>query len=234
MREASNTKNAAPIAYFYCSRNSSETERDDPCQVLRALTKQLSLVNRQRSILKPTLDMYTHKQLKAEEDGLEPSGLSISECVELILKITATTSVTLVIDALDECCSRTRHELFSVLKRIVAESHNVAKILVSSRQDSDIDAHFDCQEQIRVTEDQTHGDLNRFIEAQVTAAVQGRRILPGQEISPALHKSIVEGLKSKAHGMLVITDREREDPMLIRKGSNGSACRLKTFVTLGG
>ncbi|THV91334.1 hypothetical protein D6D26_09088 [Aureobasidium pullulans] len=145
--------------------------------------------------------MYTHKQLKAEEDGLEPSGLSISECVELILKITATTSVTLVIDALDECCSRTRHELFSVLKRIVAESHNVAKILVSSRQDSDIDAHFDCQEQIRVTEDQTHGDLNRFIEAQVTAAVQGRRILPGQEISPALHKSIVEGLKSKAHGM---------------------------------
>ncbi|CAD0017739.1 unnamed protein product [Aureobasidium pullulans] len=155
----------------------------------------------QRSILKPTLDMYTHKQLKAEEDGLEPSGLSISECVELILKITATTSVTLVIDALDECCSRTRHELFSVLKRIVAESHNVAKILVSSRQDSDIDAHFDCQEQIRVTEDQTHGDLNRFIEAQVTAAVQGRRILPGQEISPALHKSIVEGLKSKAHGI---------------------------------
>ena len=42
--ERGSLSNPAPLAYFYCSRDSAEPERADSCSILRAIVKQLSCV----------------------------------------------------------------------------------------------------------------------------------------------------------------------------------------------
>ncbi|KAH0159261.1 hypothetical protein KCU67_g7197, partial [Aureobasidium melanogenum] len=91
--------NAAPFAYFYCSRALAEPERADPCEILRSIIKQLS--QSQSGILQPTVDSFEQKRLEAESDGLPPSTLMLSECTDLLLQLVNATPVTILIDALE-------------------------------------------------------------------------------------------------------------------------------------
>ncbi|CAD0058023.1 unnamed protein product, partial [Aureobasidium pullulans] len=69
---------------------------------LMAITKQLSHPNGQAAILQFCVDAYEKKRIEAERDGLDPSSLTMAECVDLVLELTSTTSATIIIDALDD------------------------------------------------------------------------------------------------------------------------------------
>ncbi|KAG9592896.1 hypothetical protein KCU77_g5688, partial [Aureobasidium melanogenum] len=197
-KETSNLENAAPIAYFYCSRALAEPERAYPCEILRSIIKQLS--QSQNGILQPTVDSFEQKKLEAELDGLPPSTLMLSECTDLLLQLVNTTPATIVIDALDECDPTQRHHLFSSLNSIITTSQNVVKIFVASRDETDIRTHLAHCDQIRITEEQNRHDIQRFVVTEVDKAINNRRLLRGNA-SHDLREHVVNELISKAQGM---------------------------------
>lgn len=171
----------------------------DPCHILRTIAKQLAHPNTQSGILQPAVDMYDQKCTIADQDGLEPSRLTLIESTNLILNLTATTSAAIVIDALDECNPARRYQLLAALEKIVTRSNNIVKILVSSQRAGDINAYLDQYDQVSVSESDNKYDIESFIESQVTKAIQNKRLLAGR-VSAALSTRLISILKTKAEG----------------------------------
>lgn len=190
---------AAPIAFFYCSKNPGELERADPCQILRALAKQIALSEDQTGILAPVISIHKNKRIQAEQDGLSPPSLNLSECKKLILELTAMTPATIIIDAIDECNSITRHQLLTALEEILIHSHKPVKILVSSQKARDIDVRLDKFACIMVNEKQNKNDIDAFVDLQVATAIESKQMLAGR-VSLDLSNRVASILKTKAEG----------------------------------
>ena len=136
--ETSTCENAAPIAYFYCQRNSAEPQRSDPTEVLRAILKQLLCYDPQWWERSSTANVHRERKIEADKDGSEVSRLDLRETIDQIIEITSRMPVTIVIDALDECRSDRRHELLKTLEVLLEKSAQLVKVFVSSRDDIDI------------------------------------------------------------------------------------------------
>ncbi|CAC9886016.1 unnamed protein product [Aureobasidium pullulans] len=190
---------AAPIAFFYCSKNPGELERADPCQILRALAKQIALSEDQTGILAPVISIHKNKRIQAEQDGLSPPALNLSGCKKLILELTAMTPATIIIDAIDECNSITRHQLLTALEEILIHSHKPVKILVSSQKARDIDVRLDKFACIMVNEKQNKNDIDAFVDLQVATAIESKQMLAGR-VSLDLSNRVASILKTKAEG----------------------------------
>ncbi|THX26150.1 hypothetical protein D6D12_06376 [Aureobasidium pullulans] len=197
--EVETNPTAAPIAFFYCSKNPGELERADPCQILRALAKQIALSEDQTGILAPVISIHKNKRIQAEQDGLSPPSLNLSECKKLILELTAMTPATIIIDAIDECNSITRHQLLTALEEILIHSHKPVKILVSSQKARDIDVRLDKFACIMVNEKQNKNDIDAFVDLQVATAIESKQMLAGR-VSLDLSNRVASILKTKAEG----------------------------------
>ncbi|CAD0011900.1 unnamed protein product, partial [Aureobasidium pullulans] len=197
--EVETNPTAAPIAFFYCSKNPGELERADPCQILRALAKQIALSEDQTGILAPVISIHKNKRIQAEQDGLSPPSLNLSECKKLILELTAMTPATIIIDAIDECNSITRHQLLTALEEILIHSHKPVKILVSSQKARDIDVRLDKFACIMVNEKQNKNDIDAFVDLQVATAIESKQMLAGR-VSFDLSNRVASILKTKAEG----------------------------------
>ncbi|THV70127.1 hypothetical protein D6D28_05362 [Aureobasidium pullulans] len=197
--EVETNPTAAPIAFFYCSKNPGELERADPCQILRALAKQIALSEDQTGILAPVISIHKNKRIQAEQDGLSPPSLNLSECKKLILELTAMTPATIIIDAIDECNSVTRHQLLTALEEILIHSHKPVKILVSSQKARDIDVRLDKFACITVNEKQNKNDIDAFVDLQVATAIESKQMLAGR-VSLDLSNRVASILKTKAEG----------------------------------
>ncbi|EHK98358.1 hypothetical protein M7I_5831 [Glarea lozoyensis 74030] len=64
LHERSVSSSAAPLAFFYCARNSAEPERSDPNQVLRAIVKQLASESVKLPIRQALVDEYNARVAK--------------------------------------------------------------------------------------------------------------------------------------------------------------------------
>ncbi|THZ69885.1 hypothetical protein D6C85_06363 [Aureobasidium pullulans] len=197
--EVETNPTAAPIAFFYCSKNPGELERADPCQILRALAKQIALSEDQTGILAPVISIHKNKRIQAEQDGLSPPSLNLSECKKLILELTAMTPATIIIDAIDECNSVTRHQLLTALEEILGHSHKPVKILVSSQKARDIDVRLDKFACITVNEKQNKNDIDAFVDLQVATAIESKQMLAGR-VSLDFSNRVASILKTKAEG----------------------------------
>lgn len=51
-------RNPAPVAYFYCARDNAETQRADPEEILRSIARQLSGIDEDTPIRRPTVKKY--------------------------------------------------------------------------------------------------------------------------------------------------------------------------------
>ncbi|THY92784.1 hypothetical protein D6C93_05837 [Aureobasidium pullulans] len=197
--EVETNPTAAPIAFFYCSKNPGELERADPCQILRTLAKQIALSEDQTGILAPVISIHKNKRIQAEQDGLSPLSLNLSECKKLILELTAMTPATIIINAIDECNSITRHQLLTALEEILIHSHKPVKILVSSQKARDIDVRLDKFACIMVNEKQNKNDIDAFVDLQVATAIESKQMLAGR-VSLDLSNRVASILKTKAKG----------------------------------
>ncbi|KAG7007741.1 hypothetical protein G7Y79_00008g023790 [Physcia stellaris] len=118
------TPNRSPIAFFYCARSTAEPERGKPVEVLGAILKQLCSSDPDEPI--------------RNSIATEIRKLSVEDCTRLILELTKDSPATIVVDALDECDEETRYELLEALDKIIADSLEVVKVVVSSRDVVDI------------------------------------------------------------------------------------------------
>ena len=201
LQENSGQTLPAPIAYFYCTRNSAETERSNPDEIMRSILRQLTISNGSSpTIQERILIEYERRQAMAKLDGFEVTRLQAAECVSLILDTTAANPAIIVVDAVDEIPSSSRHILLSALAQVVQESLSVVKVLVTSRDDSNIHALLTDAVAVRVQNEHTRKDMVDFVHQEVYSAIQERRMLNGT-VSADLQKELESVLVAGAREM---------------------------------
>ena len=116
LEESSGQTSPAPIAYFYCTKNSAEAERSNPDEIMRSILRQLTVSDGSSSTVhESVLREFEHRQAEAKVDGFGVRRLQTAECVRIILVTTAANPATIVIDAVDEIQASSRHVLLSAL-----------------------------------------------------------------------------------------------------------------------
>ncbi|KAM0796953.1 ankyrin repeat-containing domain protein [Usnea florida] len=195
----------------------AETERSNPDEIMRSILRQLTITNGPSpTIQERILIEYERRQAMAKLDGFEVTRLQAAECVSLILDTTAANPATIVVDAVDEIPSSSRHILLSALAQVVQESLSVVKVLVTSRDDSNIHALLTDAVAVRVQNEHTRKDMEDFVHQEVSSAIQDRRMLNGT-VSADLQKELESVLVAGAREMFV---------WVVRQIKN--LCRMKT------
>ena len=128
----------SPTAFFYCARSTAEPERGKPAEILGAILRQLCSSKPDKPIRGPVAKEYEIRRQKADDDCSKVRKLSVEDCTRLILELTQENPATIIIDALDECDEEIRHELLEALDTVISNSTELARVLVSSRDDVDI------------------------------------------------------------------------------------------------
>ncbi|KAM0135353.1 hypothetical protein ACHAO1_005239 [Botrytis cinerea] len=183
-QEASSIGNAAPVAYFYCSRNTAEPERANPEEVLRSILEQVSSNTANLPIRKPVVE----------------ERLSLDETTEVLLEILQVDPFYVVIDALDECNPNERFNLIESLKTIIDESANVVKVFVSSRRDYDIVSQLEESPCISIQPCHISKDIKDYVKKELSEAMEKKRIVKERlklgekkEMEQKITQALIEG-----------------------------------------
>ncbi|KAI1751902.1 hypothetical protein F4782DRAFT_531142 [Xylaria castorea] len=154
----------ANIAYFFCDRN--RYTHQDAISLLSSLVRQLSLTPNQLSIKPYTIDIYNKKRAT----GFSSSGLTMKECLELLVELTSSHELTyIIIDGLDESELETRDKLMEVLQNLVSRCKTPLKLFISSREDEDIKRQFRDGRDLRITATDNQADIDRFVVSRLGA-----------------------------------------------------------------
>ena len=186
--DAAGVENSAPLAYFYCSREKSESCRADPTEILRAILKQLSSLGPDGQVRHAIATEYKQRRLDAEQDGLEVRNLAFPECTQLILELTSEAPATIVIDGVDEL-GYSSQDLLNALRYLVENSSSVLKVFVSSREEAAIARSLYYASSIRVTSADNSKDVTVFVNHYISKAVEQKRLLGGR-VSSSLQEDI--------------------------------------------
>lgn len=180
LQESSGQASPAPIAYFYCTKSSAETERSNPGEIMRCILRQLTVSHGSSSTVhERVLQEYERQQAVAKVDGFEIKRLQAAEGVRLVLDTTAANPATIVIDAVDEIQPSSRHVLISALIQIVRDSLSVVKVFLTSRDDSNIHALLSDAVAVRIQNEHTRKDMDEFVHQEVSSAIRDRRCSTG-------------------------------------------------------
>lgn len=184
------------LAYFYC--NYKEVERRDSATILRSLVKQLCLLSPKSSFPEAVSSIYTQRKKDADLHNL----LSIDESKNLLIKLSSGfLRTTIVVDALDECDSKTREQLFNVLEDVVSSSkRNPVRVFVTSRDDGDLRRKFQNYPNVYIQGGDNVADINYYIKTEIKARIRDKKLLEGV-VDPELEERIVGALQAGAHGM---------------------------------
>lgn len=186
------------LAYFYC--NYKEDQRRDPASIVRSLVKQLCLrtpgIGSSSSFPDPVLSLYNKRKADADLSNT----LSINECKDLLIRLSAGfRRTTIIVDALDECDPDTRGKLCDLLTDVVSSSMGV-KIFITSRDDGDLRTKFEESPNVYIQERDNSDDINCYIEGEIKACIKAK-VLLGGKVSLDLEKHIIDALQLGAHGM---------------------------------
>jgi hypothetical protein len=130
---------ASPVLYYYCGDNKGHGGRCDAKDVMRSLLRQLTVKN------EATFEIFeqVHLEFRRREargkvsmgkvDALEPH-----ECTHWIAELLQNDTAIIIIDAIDEVDVADRHLLLKELISPRDDSACVLKILLSSRDDTNL------------------------------------------------------------------------------------------------
>ena len=136
-----------------------------------------------------------HKREKAL--GSQRASFSLKESQDLILDLVKEDylQVTLLLDALDECESSSRSNLFAFLTKLVRTQKSTVKILISSRNEWDIFEHFGRSNNFYINATDNAGDIKRYIKKEIE-----NRLLSGKA-KKEIKSEVEDTLNTKAQGM---------------------------------
>lgn len=186
-----------PFAFFYCARDPREPGRGQCAPIVRSLLRQIASQSPGLSLPKPV----TRKYEQIQEDGFCDREWTKEECVETLVDIMdICPSMTIVIDALDECYEKEREDLLLTLKEIKDQSANLVKVFITSRDDIDVFATLVSASDIRIRTSDNAEDIEQFIHEKVDFLVDWRARRYGH-VTAGLQDEIVTTLRSGAQGM---------------------------------
>lgn len=182
-------------AFFYCSRTSGQIERQEPKDILCSIVRQLSSPVPGLPLKPPVIAKHEQETLVAKP----PAPLSLKESKKLIQRLIQDeySSVTIVIDALDECNSKKRGDLFRFLGDLLKLPGTIVKIFVSSRNEPDIFEVFGDSDNLYIDASNNAEDIRNFVEQEVETRLLGGKAEDG------LKELVKRKLCEKAQGMYV-------------------------------
>ncbi|OCL07799.1 hypothetical protein AOQ84DRAFT_389280 [Glonium stellatum] len=184
--------------FFYCSRNPAEPARSDPNAIFASLARQLSCLEPGKPLLRPTVELFKKK----EEEGFASGLLQMDESLTLVLQLIAQYPLTtIIIDAMDECNPRKRHELLKALEQIIRDSSSLVKIFVSSRNDQDIVLRLQHYPNLEIDSRRNGDDIARFVKNQTEQLIQDGELLQYSTSQVEMKKLIVDEVIKGATGM---------------------------------
>ena len=131
--------------------------------------------------------------------GSKGASFGLKECQQLFGDLVNDyTHVTVLIDALDEIDSNSRFELFEFLVRVGRSTKTTLKIMVSSRNESDIYDYLGDRDNYYIDGSDNAKDIEQYVKHELS-----RRLLFGKA-SKDLTMKVENLLNSKAQGMLVL------------------------------
>jgi len=185
------------LAFFYCARDPREPRRGQCVSVMQSLLRQVTALSPTRTISQPVKARHD----KIQDEGFGDREWTEDECVETLIEVMDIyPSLTILIDALDECDSDERMSVLQCLKRVREESANLVKIFITSRDDIDIMASLADASDIRVSATYNSDDISRFVDEKVDAMMDSRARVYGPG-SQELRDEVRATLSSKAQGM---------------------------------
>ncbi|KAK5636393.1 hypothetical protein RRF57_012105 [Xylaria bambusicola] len=176
------------FAFFYCSRKVTGSQK--PLSVLRSFVRQLSttIIN-EDSMQERLWDLYS----RTDREG---SSLRMDSCKCLLLElINIYPKTTLVLDALDECDSRTRSQLMEAFSYFLDNALRPVKIFISSRPDSDIKNWLETWPNVDIQATDNHDDIAKFVESKISRRKRWHKI------DRQLRAEIVDTLLKRSEGM---------------------------------
>lgn len=199
-----NNQAPAPI-YFYCSRNPAEPRRSDPASILASLARQLSTTEPQGSeqlgpLLEETASLYQKKEAEAFASKC-PNFRESTDLIRKLLEHFKDATMTIVLDALDECNQASRRQLLVWLGDLLEASPCLLKVFVSSRDDHDIVLKLDSYPNLELSSDRNAADIRLFVEQETHRLVNDGSLLYGSTKKDELRDKIICELTSRAHGM---------------------------------
>jgi ankyrin repeat domain-containing protein 50 len=139
------------------------------------------------------VEKYTTKR----QSGFSSTQLTYSEAESLLEELMqAYSKIILVLDALDECNSKTRSALIETFDRLIKVNPTL-KIFISSRRDDDIQYILNQKVNLGIEATDNGKDIQKFVCTQLDEN-QWRRRRP---LSEGLRKEITEIIFSKSDGM---------------------------------
>ncbi len=128
--------------------------------------------------------------------GSRDASFGLKECQKLFTElVNGYTHVTVLIDALDEIDSNSRFEILSFLVRVVRSTKTTLKIIVSSRNESDIYDYLGGGKNYYIDSADNAKDIEQYVKHEIS-----RRLLFGKA-SEDLILRVETLLNSKAQGM---------------------------------
>ncbi|KAJ4264299.1 hypothetical protein NW762_005495 [Fusarium torreyae] len=239
------THSAELLAFFYCARDPREPKRGQCTAVIQSLLRQVAAMSPTRTITEPVKAM--HERILEESFG--DREWTQAECVENLVQIMENyPSLTIVIDALDECDPDERMALLLSLKEVREKSANLVKLLITSRDDIDILSSLADASDIRISATHNAEDIDRFVQARVDAMMDSRQILHGPgpqglrkeimfrwvdlQVETLKHTKLDEDLKSKLGRLPQTLDYSYYTIYCNIKGAGSNAKRLADGVFL--
>jgi hypothetical protein len=180
------------IAYFYC--NVREDTLLDPRNILRSFVRQVFSLSGE-SIENILVETYQQKR----QTGSAPYNLSFAESQALLVQVLRAyphVTITLILDALDECGVESRSDLLSIFDHLIGHSTNV-KILISSREDIDIHQALRTKANIDILAARNEYNIQKYIVSAIENSNRKRRF----PILKDLMESIVQTLYQQSGGM---------------------------------
>lgn len=192
---------SAPIAYVYCSNTKENLLMLSPVIILRNILKQLAVSQEDQKVRQSLWEEYRRRQEAANMDGLEPSPLTMEECVQMLLTLTLDCPATIIIDGLDELDGQ-RLDLLEALHTFISESSSILKVMIASREDTDIAQGLEDTLSISVSASENSADIGKYVQHKVSSAIISKRLLGGA-VSQTLKHHIIESLLEEAGGMFL-------------------------------
>lgn len=184
------------VAYAYCLRNPSESDRSEPEIIARSLLRQLACPTSSD----PLNEVVKQKYETLTEDGFDPRSLNLDDCEEVMLEILQRRPATIVIDALDECVPERRYQLLGLFERLISSAGSPVKLIVSSRNHGEVSDRMMEQKALTIDTKENSGDIDLYIQMEVDRSIKQKGILKGN-VTDTLRAFILERLKLGAQGM---------------------------------
>lgn len=187
----------SPVLYYYCG----DIKGHDAKDVMRSLLRQLTVKNEETfEIIEQVHLEFRRREARGKVGMGDADKLEPHECTHWIAELLRTDEVTIIIDAIDEIDVTNRHLLLKELIALRDDSAYITKILLSSRDDTNLSKWLEGATELRLQASLTQADMKHFIRHCVSTAVDNKSLLDG-DVDSSFRSKLESYLLDRADGM---------------------------------